>query len=100
MPEIKKYWKTLGISEHSHDEIKCLIIYPELQNKTESNNNPSPNENKLNERCNIFIDGNDQTLIEQAVEIKYFRNFYKIGIPLPYNLSQIMMTSIINNLHY
>ena len=96
----KKILKALGISEHSHDEIKCLIIYPEPQNKTESNNNPSPNENKLNERCNIFIDGNDQTLIEQATEIKYFRNFYKIGIPLPYNLSQIMMPSIINDLHY
>ena len=96
----RKILAALGISEHSHGEIKCLIIHPELQNKTENNDTPSPNEDKLNERCNIFINGNDQTLIEQATEIKYFRNFYKIGIPLPYNLSQIMIPSIINNLHY
>ena len=87
----RKILAAFSIGEHSHDEIKCLIIHPEPQNKTESNNNPSPNEDKMNERCNIFIDGNGQTLIEQAAEIKYFRNFYKIGIPLPYNLSQIMI---------
>ena len=82
----RKILAALSIGEHSHDEIKCLIIHPEPQNKTENNDTPSPNEDKMNERCNIFIDGNDQTLIEQAAEIKYFRNFYKIGIPLPYNL--------------
>ena len=87
----RKILAALSIGEHSHDEIKCLIIHPELQNKTENNDTPSPNEDKLNKRCNIFINGNDQTLIEQAAEIKYFRNFYKIGIPLPYNLSQIMI---------
>ena len=82
----RKILAALNIGEHSHDEIKCLIIHPEPQNKTENNDTPSPNEDKMNKRCNIFIDGNDQTLIEQAAEIKYFRNFYKIGIPLPYNL--------------
>ena len=82
----RKILAALSIGEHSHDEIKCLIIHPEPQNKTENNDTPSPNEDKLNERCNILINGNDQTLIEQAAEIKYFRNFYKIGIPLPYNL--------------
>lgn len=79
----KKILATLGVDIHSTDEIKCLIIYPQLPKQTANDNKNLSDKEKPKEQKAVFIDGNNKRLINQSSEIAQFRNFYKISIPLP-----------------
>lgn len=76
----KKILKALGVNLDENTEIKCLIIYPEPQ---KLNSEVTEDNEENDEDCTTFESKNNQSIIEQAANITWFRNFYKIRIPLP-----------------
>ena len=73
----KQILKQLG-GDKEENEIKCVIIYPEPEKlKSDKENHEADNDCKM---VKTFL---YDTLLSQCSEIKWFRNFYKISVPLP-----------------
>lgn len=70
----RKILKCLGAND---DEVKCVIIYPQREIlQQEENDDPIDD-------CKETANFEKGDLLPQCSEIKWFRNFYKISVPLP-----------------
>ena len=67
--------------DESIEEVKCIIIYPVIQ--PDITDNGSYGEEREPEHDISFFPAGK--LLPSCTKIKYFRNFYKISVPLPYN---------------
>lgn len=73
----KRILKQLG-GDKEENEIKCVIVYPEPE-KLKSDED----EQEADSDCRVVKTFLQDTLLSQCSEIKWFRNFYKISVPLP-----------------
>jgi 5-methylcytosine-specific restriction enzyme subunit McrC len=70
----RKIVKRLGAND---DEVKCVIIYPQREIlRQEENDDPIDD-------CKETANFENGDLLPQCSEISWFRNFYKISVPLP-----------------
>ena len=70
-----KILRHLKISVDDVEEVKCLIIYPEpikLESDDESDSD-----------CQSVSDFSEKSVLKNAVQIRGFRNFYKISVQMP-----------------
>ena len=75
----RKILKCLGAN---YDEVKCVIIYPQREIlQQEENDDPIDD-------CKETANFEKGDLLPQCSEIKWFRNFYKISVPLPTQKTQ------------
>lgn len=75
----RKILKCLGAND---DEVKCVIIYPQREIlQQEENDDPIDD-------CKETANFEKGDLLPQCSEIKWFRNFYKISVPLPTQKTQ------------
>ncbi len=71
----RKILKSLEVN--NDDEVKCVIIYPQQEIlRQEENDDPIDD-------CKEAATFENGDLLPQCSEIRWFRNFYKISVPLP-----------------
>ncbi len=69
--------KILNRLDANDDEVKCVIIYPQREIlRQEENDDPIDD-------CKEAVNFENGDLLPQCSEIRWFRNFYKISVPLP-----------------
>lgn len=73
----RRILKQLG-GDKEQNEIKCVIVYPEPE-KLKSDED----DKEADSDCKVVRSFLQDTLLSQCSEIKWFRNFYKISVPLP-----------------
>ena len=73
----KRILKQLG-GDKEEKEIKCVIVYPEPE-KLKSDED----DKEADSDCKVVKTFLQDTVLSQCSEIKWFRNFYKISVPLP-----------------
>lgn len=73
----RRILKQLG-GDKEQNEIKCVIVYPEPE-KLKSDED----DKEADSDCKVVKSFLQDTLLSQCSEIKWFRNFYKISVPLP-----------------
>ena len=73
----KRILKQLGVDKEEN-EIKCVIVYPEPE-KLKSDED----DKEADSDCKVVKTFLQDTVLSQCSEIKWFRNFYKISVPLP-----------------
>ena len=73
----KRILKQLG-GDKEEKEIKCVIVYPEPE-KLKS----YEDDKEADSDCKVVKTFLQDTVLSQCSEIKWFRNFYKISVPLP-----------------
>ena len=69
-----KILNSLGAND---DEVKCVIIYPQQEFLIQEESDDPTDD------CNEAVTFENGDLLPQCSEIKWFRNFYKISVPLP-----------------
>ena len=70
----RKILNSLGAND---DEVKCVIIYPQQEFLIQEESDDPIDD------CKEAVTFENGDLLPQCSEIKWFRNFYKISVPLP-----------------
>lgn len=72
--------RALGAANDGH-EVKCVIIYPESRNFKSEDDELVTDDECIELKFDSSFDGSP--IISKCSEIKQFRGFYKVSVPLP-----------------